>query len=284
MGSDDPVKQAAVTSSAMVVNAEAAEPLVDVNNIKVTESLVDVSTDIVPAEDYSSRSEVSVGPVSTMLEACNISESGDGVEGLGGVISRDTSQSAAKTETNGLLGVDNVGTSTLELKEIARASSAAVDTSDGAVLGLDFSGMTKEQVIEIFDREKGNPALMPHFLEYFGELSSRELERVMPSSKEKPVSKSTPRRKSNMAIRFLGVPPATTTVDKTVGSSSGEQKEPTEVKSESAIVPVLQEGGASGLQADATVVKDDKGQDLKSNCIPPSPGSQSQGPLEWPTL
>ena len=235
------------------------------NVMSIDEPLVDVRTSTtkpvscIAAENSDIRSAVTTGgEVGKELLGSNVT-----IEGLDGTSRNVGTQISTNAQTlealpDGLLGQNNIANSSAVGAEETRtaASFGAVVEGSIAVQGLDFSDMTKEQVIEVFHREKRNPAVMPRFLEYFGDLSGRELERIGLSSNEKPVPKSTPRRKTNMAIRFPGIPPATLPVDKTVGGSSEEQKEPSLVNSELAVIqPVLSEVGSSVLYKDAVVVE-----------------------------
>eukprot|EP00731_Ephydatia_muelleri_P029167 Em0020g811a len=338
VGTIDPIKKAGVVASHLDINTTVNGPPIDVTSVgdicsstaKPVCCVAAVNSEIRSAmatgdegvesvgnsipEPYRVTGDKVVESVDNSIpEPCRVLGSDVTIEGLDGM-SRNgahigTNAQTSEALSDGLLGGDNTISSVVGAEETKAASSfGAVVGGSTAVQELDFSIMTKEQVIEVFDREKTNPALMPRFLEYFGDLSGRELERIGSTSNEKPVLKSTPRRKTNMAIRFPGIPPATLPVDKTVGSSSEEQKEPSVVKSESAVIqPVLPEVGTSGYK-EAAVVKSagvtdkstvihpvlpevdlckdaailnaaDNGQQLKSSVALPSPTTQ-----EWPAL
>ena len=340
VGTIDPIKKAGVVAASHVdINNTVNGPPIDVTSVgdvcsstaKPVSCVAAVNSEIRSAMTTGVEGVESVGNYipepcrvtsdkvvesvdKAIPDLCRVLGSDVTIKGLDGM-SRNgahigTNAQTSEALSDGLFGGDNTNSLAVGAEETkAAASFGAVGGGSTAVQELDFSNMTKEQVIEVFHREKRNPALMPRFLEYFGDLSGRELERIGSTSNEKPVLKSTPRRKTNMAIRFPGIPPATLPVDKTVGSSSEEQKEPSMVRSESAVIqPVLPEVGTSGLYKEAAVVKSagvtdkstvihpvlpevdlckdaailnaaDNGQQLKSSGALPSPTTQ-----EWPAL
>ena len=289
---EDAVKQAVVVNPPLAdTNNEIAKSNMDVSDGLIPEHDVGVPSGIAPynpegLERTNSAVTTKASIDHTKLEPQVVSASdGNSSDGMSThVVHNDAEVPTNGLLSDGLLDVDNSGSVGVEATKTT-ASCSTMDTSAHGASELDFGSMTKEQVIEIFQREKGNPAMMPRFLEYFGDLSGRELERVVPSSKEKPVSKSTPRRKTNMAIRFPGVPPAISTVDKTVADGREEQKELAEVRGESTITAVMQGGGVGGLHGDAAVIKgDDNGRDVKNNGVPPSAGAQPKEPIDWPAL
>ena len=93
-------------------------------------------------------------------------------------------------------------------------------------------GMTPDDVLLEFHRVKENaggvlgPADMDPFLDYFGELSGRELERLEALKEKKKVPKGPGRKKREMAIRFPSQPPPSS--NSSFGFLSTDEGEPKE--------------------------------------------------------
>jgi hypothetical protein len=115
-------------------------------------------------------------------------------------------------DTNGGVGTGASSPPAPVLPAVSTEKEVPVPPPDGSSQPIDYLklGWSPSQVLAELQRQKGGyggilpPDKMEPFLDYFGEMSSRELERIESMEEKRKPKKSTPggRVKRNMAIRF----------------------------------------------------------------------------------